>query len=42
MKTWQSGCIAAPFLISALVGGEWSATRPVRFTSGEGAPVFTG
>jgi hypothetical protein len=26
------------FLISALVGGEWSASRPGRFTPGERAP----
>jgi hypothetical protein len=26
------------FLTSALVGGEWSASRPVRFTPGERAP----
>jgi hypothetical protein len=26
------------FLISALVGGEWSASRPCRFTPGERAP----
>jgi hypothetical protein len=27
------------FLTSALVEGEWSNSRPGRFTSGEGAPV---
>jgi hypothetical protein len=27
-----SGGIAPPFLISALDGGEWSASRPCRFT----------
>jgi hypothetical protein len=27
------------FLTSALVGGEWSASRPGRFTPGESAPV---
>jgi hypothetical protein len=26
------------FLTSALVGGEWSASRPGRFTPGESAP----
>jgi hypothetical protein len=26
------------FLTSALVGGEWSVSRPGRFTPGEGAP----
>jgi hypothetical protein len=26
------------FLTSALVGGEWSASRPCRFTSGENTP----
>jgi hypothetical protein len=30
--------IAPPFLTSALDGGEWSASRPARFTSGEIAP----
>jgi hypothetical protein len=30
-----SGGIAPPFLTSALDGGEWSASRPGRFTSGE-------
>jgi hypothetical protein len=28
------------FLISALVGGEWSASRPDRFTPGERAHVI--
>jgi hypothetical protein len=28
------------FLTSALVGGEWSASRPCRFTPGERAPVI--
>jgi hypothetical protein len=27
------------YLTSALVGGEWSASRPGRFTPGETAPV---
>jgi hypothetical protein len=27
------------FLTSALVGGEWSATRPCRFTPGKEPPV---
>jgi hypothetical protein len=26
------------FLTSALVGGEWSASRPARFTAGERTP----
>jgi hypothetical protein len=26
------------FFISAIVGGEWSASYPSRFTPGEGAP----
>jgi hypothetical protein len=38
MKTWGSGGIAPPFLISAPDGGEWSATRSDRFTPGERAP----
>jgi hypothetical protein len=32
---WGSGGIAPPFLTSALDGGEWSASRPCRFTPGE-------
>jgi hypothetical protein len=35
MKTY--GGVAPPFLTSALDGGEWSASRPSRFTSGERA-----
>jgi hypothetical protein len=27
------------YLTSALAGGEWSASRPCRFTAGERAPV---
>jgi hypothetical protein len=34
-----SGGIAPPFLTSALDGGEWSASRPCRFNSGEEALV---
>jgi hypothetical protein len=30
--------IATPFLTSALVGDEWSASGPFRFTTGEMAP----
>jgi hypothetical protein len=33
-----SGNIALPFLTSALDGGEWSASRPGRFTPGEIVP----
>jgi hypothetical protein len=29
---WVSGGIASPFLISALDGGQWSVSRPGRFT----------
>jgi hypothetical protein len=32
MKTWGSGGIAPPFLTLALVGGEWLASHPYRFT----------
>jgi hypothetical protein len=33
---WGSGCIGQVFLTSALVGGEWLASRPTgRFTLGE-------
>jgi hypothetical protein len=28
---WGTGCIAPPFLTSALDGSEWSASRPDRF-----------
>jgi hypothetical protein len=35
MKTWGSGGIAPTFLTLALEGGEWSASRPGRFTPGE-------
>jgi hypothetical protein len=34
----ESGGIAPTFLTSALDGGEWSASRPCRFTPGEVAP----
>jgi hypothetical protein len=33
-----SGGIAPPFLTTALDGGEWSASRPGRFTPGEVGP----
>jgi hypothetical protein len=33
-----SGCIIHIFLTSALVGSEWSTSRPGRFTPGERAP----
>jgi hypothetical protein len=33
-----NGGIVPPFLTSALDEGEWSASRPYRFTSGETAP----
>jgi hypothetical protein len=36
--TWGTGGITPPFLTSALDGGEWSASRPGRFTPGEIAP----
>jgi hypothetical protein len=32
---WRSGDIAPTFLSSALHGGEWSASRPGRFTPGK-------
>jgi hypothetical protein len=35
MLHWGSGGIALPFLISELDAGEWSASVPGRFTSGE-------
>jgi hypothetical protein len=36
------GCIAPPFLTSALDEGEWSASRPCRFTPLERLPVSLG
>jgi hypothetical protein len=35
---WGSGCIDPHVLSSALAGGEWSTSRPGRFTPGERAP----
>jgi hypothetical protein len=35
---WGSGCIAPNILVSALDGGERSASRPCRFTPRERAP----
>jgi hypothetical protein len=37
VKVWIGG-IAPPFLTSAIDGGEWSPSRPCRFTFGESAP----
>jgi hypothetical protein len=37
-----SGGIAPPFLTSALDGGEWSVSRPCRFTPEERAPGTNG
>jgi hypothetical protein len=34
MKTYGGGGTAPPFFTSALDGGEWSASRPDRFTPG--------
>jgi hypothetical protein len=39
MKTY--GGIDPPFLTSTLDGGEWSNSRPGRFTPGERAPGFS-
>jgi hypothetical protein len=36
-EVWRSGGIAPPLLTSALDGGEWSDSRPGRFTPGEWA-----
>jgi hypothetical protein len=38
MKVYGSGCIIHIFLTSALAGGEWSASRPSRFTPGKRTP----
>jgi hypothetical protein len=39
MKTYEGVAVQIQvFLISALVGGDWSASRPSRFTPGEIAP----
>jgi hypothetical protein len=35
---WRKGCIVHTFLTSALDGGEWSTSRPGRFTPRERAP----
>jgi hypothetical protein len=35
---WGSGGVAPPFSTSALYKGEWSASRPGRFTAEEIAP----
>jgi hypothetical protein len=35
---WGSGGIAPPYFTSILDGGEWSASRPFRFTPREIAP----
>jgi hypothetical protein len=39
---WGSGCIDPRFVDLGLVGGEWSASRPGRFTAGKGHPVPIG
>jgi hypothetical protein len=38
MKAYGEWMYRSTFLTSALVGGEWSTSRPGRFTPGEGAP----
>jgi len=39
MKTWRSGVTQfLTFLTSVLDGGEWSASPPGQFTTGEGVP----
>jgi hypothetical protein len=38
MKAYGIRCIDQHFFTSALVGGEWSTSRPGRFTPGERAP----
>jgi hypothetical protein len=35
---WGSGGIALPLLTSALDGGEWTASRPSRYTPEDRAP----
>jgi hypothetical protein len=37
---WESRGIAHPFLTSALDSGEWSVSRPERFTPGEKSPRY--
>jgi hypothetical protein len=37
---WRCAGITAPFLISSLDGGQWSASRPGLFTSEERAPRY--
>jgi hypothetical protein len=41
-NVWGSGCIHPRFLELGTSGGEWSASRPDRFTPGEGASVTHG
>jgi hypothetical protein len=38
MKTYGGGGTAPPILTSALDGGQWSDSRPDRFTPGEIGP----
>jgi hypothetical protein len=38
----RRGAIASPFFIKVLDGGEWSASRPGRFTHHKDPPVSTG
>jgi hypothetical protein len=40
MKAYGSGCIDPLFLTSALVGGEWSTSRPGRFTPRGKSPRY--
>jgi hypothetical protein len=39
---WGSGGKGQPFLTSSLDGGEWSVSRPGRFTPGKDPPVPIG
>jgi hypothetical protein len=39
---WGSGGIDLPFVTSGLGGGEWSASRPGRFTPAEEPMVSVG
>jgi hypothetical protein len=38
MKAYGSGCIDPHFLDLGTIGGEWSTSRPCRFTPRERAP----
>jgi hypothetical protein len=42
METWRVDLEIHVLLTSALVGGEWTTSRPCRIKPREGTPVLTG